>query len=164
VQTGVTAILPTGKTWRPVFAAWHALNGNGEMTGTAWIDESGFLEEPILLTNTRSDGAVHVAAWSWRLARGYHDLESGFGRAALPVVAETWDGRLNDIHGDHVEMEHVLAALDGAVSGPVPEGNVGGGTGTVCHQLPIGICFSTAERTFPKPEVYLNEEALLKQW
>jgi D-aminopeptidase len=95
VRTGVTAILPTGKHWRPIFAAWHAFNGNGELTGTAWVEESGCLEEPILLTNTRSVGAVHEAVWSWRLARGYFDKESGFSWAALPVVGETWDGRLN---------------------------------------------------------------------
>lgn len=144
VRTGVTAILPTGKTWRPVFAAWHAFNGNGEMTGTTWIEESGFLEEPILLTNTRSVGAVHEAVWSWRLARGYYDKDGGFGWAALPVVGETWDGRLNDIHGDHVKKEHVFAALDRATSGPVAEGNVGGGTGMVCHQFKGGI--GTASR------------------
>jgi len=144
VRTGVTAILPTGKTWRPVFAGWQCLNGNGELTGTTWIEESGFLEEPILLTNTRSVGAVHEAVWSWRLARGYHDQDDTFGWAALPVVGETWDGRLNDIHGDHVKKEHVFTALDGAKSGPVPEGNVGGGTGMVCHQFKGGI--GTASR------------------
>lgn len=139
VRTGVTAILPTGRTYRPVFAAWHTLNGNGELTGTAWIDESGFLEEPILLTNTRSVGAAHEAVWSWRAARGYHDPSSPFGWAALPVVGETWDGRLNDIHGNHVREEHVFAALDGARSGAVAEGNVGGGTGMVCHRFKGGI-------------------------
>ena len=144
VRTGVTAILPIGRNWRPIFAASHAFNGNGELTGTAWIEESGFLEEPILLTNTRSVGAVHEAVWSWRLARGYYDKESGFGWAALPVVGETWDGRLNDIHGDHVKKQHVFAALDGAASGTVAEGNVGGGTGMVCHQFKGGI--GTASR------------------
>jgi len=144
VRTGVTAILPTGKAWRPIFAAWHAFNGNGEMTGTTWIEESGILEEPILLTNTRSVGAVHAAVWSWRRARGYHDRQVGFGWAALPVVGETWDGRLNDIHGNHVKEEHVFAALDGAASGSVAEGNVGGGTGMVCHEFKGGI--GTASR------------------
>jgi D-aminopeptidase len=144
VRTGVTAILPTGRAYRPVFAAWHTLNGNGEMTGTTWIEESGFLEEPILLTNTRSVGAVHEAVWSWRLARGYHDPKDPFGWAALPVVGETWDGRLNDIHGDHVNKENVFAALDSAASGPVAEGNVGGGTGMVCHRFKGGI--GTASR------------------
>ena len=144
VRTGVTAILPNGKSWRPVFAAWHAFNGNGEMTGAAWIEESGFLEEPILLTNTRSVGSVHQAVWSWRLARGYHEKDGGLSWAALPVVCETWDGRLNDIHGDHVKAEHVFAALDNAATGAVAEGNVGGGTGMVCHQFKGGI--GTASR------------------
>jgi L-aminopeptidase/D-esterase-like protein len=145
VRTGVTAILPTGRTYRPVYAAWHALNGNGEMTGTTWIEESGFLEEPVLLTNTRSVGVVHDAVWDWRRVNRYHDGSSQIGWAALPVVAETWDGRLNDIHGDHVAKEHVFAALDGAASGAVAEGNVGGGTGMVCHRFKGGI--GTSSRT-----------------
>ncbi len=144
VRTGVTAIFPAGKKWRPVFAAWHSFNGNGELTGTTWIEESGLLEEPILLTNTRSVGVVHTAVWSWRLARGYHDRKDTFGWAALPVVGEAWDGRLNDIHGNHVKKEHVFAALDGAASEPVLEGNVGGGTGMACHQFKGGI--GTASR------------------
>jgi L-aminopeptidase/D-esterase-like protein len=127
-----------------VFAAWHTLNGNGELTGASWVEESGFLEEPILLTNTRSVGAVHDAVWDWRRARGYHEKDAGLGWAALPVVGETWDGRLNDIHGNHVTKEHVFAALDGASSGPVGEGNIGGGTGMVCHQFKGGI--GTASR------------------
>jgi len=139
VRTGVTAILPTGKTYRPVFAAWDTLNGNGEMTGTTWIEESGFLEEPILLTNTRSIGVVHDAVWSWRLARAYHNPGDGYSWAALPVVAETWDGRLNDIHGNHVKKHHVFEALDRAHAGAVAEGNVGGGTGMVCHRFKGGI-------------------------
>lgn len=144
VRTGVTAILPSGKTYRPVFAAWHSLNGNGEMTGTTWIEESGFLEEPILLTNTRSIGAVHDAVWTWRRLRRFHDSTSDTGWAALPVVAETWDGRLNDVHGNHVRSNHVFAALDQAAAGPVVEGNVGGGTGMVCHRFKGGI--GTASR------------------
>lgn len=147
IRTGVTAILPTGHQYRPVFAAWAALNGNGEMTGTKWIEESGFLEEPILLTNTHSVGQVSDASIAWRLARGYHDAESGFGWAALPVVAETWDGRLNDIHGRHIKQHHVFAALDGAHDGSVMEGNVGGGTGMVCHRFKSGI--GTASRKLP---------------
>lgn len=139
VRTGVTAILPTGREFRPVFAAWDTLNGNGEMTGTTWIQESGLLEEPVLLTNTRSIGVAHDAVWTWRRLRGYHRADDGHGWAALPVVAETWDGRLNDIHGNHVRMEHVVAALDGATGGPVAEGNVGGGTGMVCHRFKGGI-------------------------
>lgn len=144
VRTGVTAILPTGRSHRPVFAACTALNGNGEMTGTAWITESGMLEEPILLTNTRSVGRVHDAVWDWRRERGFHQGEGPLDFAALPVVAETWDGRLNDIHGNHVTREHVFAALDGASDGPVAEGNVGGGTGMVCHRFKGGI--GTASR------------------
>ena len=147
IRTGVTAILPTGHQYRPVFAAWATLNGNGEMTGTKWIEESGFLEEPILLTNTHSVGQVSDASIAWRLARGYHDAESGFGWAALPVVAETWDGRLNDIHGRHIKQHHVFAALDQAQDGPVAEGNVGGGTGMVCHRFKSGI--GTASRRLP---------------
>ncbi|NIP98766.1 MAG: S58 family peptidase, partial [Akkermansiaceae bacterium] len=144
VRTGVTAILPTGRAYRPVFAGWESFNGNGELTGTAWIEESGFLEEPILLTNTRSVGVVHDAVWSWRMARRFHDGTSVAAWASLPVVGETWDGRLNDIHGSHVRREHVFRALDGAESGPVAEGNVGGGTGMVCHRFKGGI--GTASR------------------
>src|SRR5579875_1303054 len=136
VRTGVTAVLPRGRaSGDPVFAAWFPLNGNGEMTGTAWIDESGFLEGPVLLTNTGSVGMVRDAAIAWQLRQ--------FGRLAqpwaLPVVAETWDGRLNDIHGFHVRPEHVFTALDSARGGPVPEGNVGGGTGMVCFDFKGGI-------------------------
>ncbi len=144
VRTGVTAILPTGRTFRPVFAGWSTLNGNGEMTGTTWIEDSGFLEEPILLTNTHSVGAVYDASIAWRRERGYHDAPDGIAWAALPVVGETWDGRLHDIHGSHVGREDVFAALDGAAAGPVPEGNVGGGTGMVCHRFKGGI--GTASR------------------
>ena len=144
VRTGVTTILPTGRVYRPVFAAWATLNGNGEMTGTTWIEESGYLEEPIVLSNTHSVGAVHEAVIAWRMARGYHASETGYDWAALPVVAETWDGRLNDVHGFHVKREHVFAALDSATGGPVPEGNVGGGTGMVCYQFKGGI--GTASR------------------
>ena len=144
VRTGVTAILPTGKIYQPVFAAWATLNGNGEMTGTTWIEESGYLEEPIVLSNTHSVGAVHEAVIAWRMARGYHASETGYDWASLPVVAETWDGRLNDIHGFHVKREHVFTALDSAAGGLVPEGNVGGGTGMVCYQFKSGI--GTASR------------------
>lgn len=144
VRTGVTAILPTGKKFRPVFAAWHSLNGNGEMTGTTWIEESGYLEEPILISNTHSIGAVSEAVIAWRAKAGYHSEGDGWGWASLPVVAETWDGRLNDIHGFHVKRKHVFAALDGAKGGAVAEGNVGGGTGMVCHRFKSGI--GTASR------------------
>lgn len=140
VRTGVTAILPAGRQYRPVFAASSTLNGNGEMTGTHWIGESGFLEEPILLTNTHSIGAVHEAAIAWRAHAGFHAPGKAKHQwASLPVVAETWDGRLNDIHGFHVRRRHVFAALNEAQGGEVPEGNVGGGTGMVCHRFKGGI-------------------------
>ncbi len=138
VRTGVTAILPVGKTFRPVFAACDTLNGNGEMTGTTWVNESGFLEEPILLTNTHSVGNVYEAVIQWRRKAKYHDPDDPFGWASLPVVAETWDGRLNDIHGHHVRQEHVFEALETARSGAIDEGNVGGGTGMVCHRYKGG--------------------------
>lgn len=139
VRTGVTAILPRGKRFEPVFAAFETLNGNGEMTGTTWIEESGFLEEPILLTNTHSVGAVYEASIHWRRQNKYHGADDAYGWAALPVVAETWDGRLNDIHGHHVRQEHTFRALDEARGGAVAEGNVGGGTGMVCHRFKAGI-------------------------
>ncbi len=121
VRTGVTAILPRGKSSSdPVFAGWFSLNGNGEMTGTTWIEEAGFLEGPIFITNTHSVGTVRDASIQWAAQRG-----TLFQPWALPVVAETYDGGLNDINGFHVKPEHVFAALDGAKSGAVPEGNVG---------------------------------------
>ena len=144
VRTGVTAILPTGRKYRPIFASHATLNGNGELTGTAWIDESGFLEEPILFTNTHSVGTVYEASIQWRRERSLHGSDSETGWASLPVIGETWDGRLNDIHGHHVKRKHVFEALDGAQGGPVLEGNVGGGTGMVCHRFKSGI--GTASR------------------
>jgi D-aminopeptidase len=144
VRTGVTAVLPRGaeSLERPVFAAWFALNGNGEMTGTTWIEESGQLEGPVMLTNTHSVGTVHQATIAWRVAQAGADATGYFW--SLPVVAETWDGYLNDINGFHVTPEHVNAALDGALGGPVAEGNVGGGTGMVCYEFKGGI--GTASR------------------
>jgi L-aminopeptidase/D-esterase-like protein len=132
VRTGVTAVLPQGKNFRGrVFAAWHTLNGNGEMTGTTWLEESGSLGTPILITNTHSVGVVRDAVIEWNARRG---AGAGYsGDFSLPVVAETWDGFLNDINGFHVKKEHVFQALDGAKPGPVAEGNVGGGTGMVAH-------------------------------
>ena len=141
VRTGVTVILPRGRRFAPVFAAWHVLNGSGEMTGAHWVEESGFLESPVAITNTHSVGTVRDAVIAWMIQRGYTDDRMLF---AMPVVAETYDGRLNDIDGFHVKPEHVFAALDGALSGPVAEGNVGGGTGMVCHQFKGGI--GTASR------------------
>ncbi|OGT58127.1 MAG: aminopeptidase [Gammaproteobacteria bacterium RIFCSPHIGHO2_12_FULL_63_22] len=144
VRTGVSAILPRGKASydTPVFGAWFALNGNGEMTGTAWLDESGQLEGPVLLTNTHSVGVVRDAAIAHRVRVGGADA-SGYWWS-LPVVAETWDGHLNDINGFHVRPEHVDQALQSARGGPVAEGNVGGGTGMICHEFKCGI--GTASR------------------
>ena len=132
VRTGVTAIFPKGKSFRGrVFAAWHTLNGNGEMTGTTWVEESGGLGTPVLITNTHSVGTVRDAVIEWNARRGAGEGYSG--DFSLPVVAETWDGFLNDINGFHVKKEHVFQALDSARPGPVAEGNVGGGTGMVAH-------------------------------
>lgn len=138
VRTGVTAILPRGKSSndKPVFAGVFSLNGNGEMTGTHWIEESGFLEGPVLITNTHSVGVVRDATIQWRIHHGAPDA-SGYWWS-LPVVAETYDGHLNDINGFHVKPEHVFAALDGAHDGAIAEGNVGGGTGMICHEFKCG--------------------------
>jgi len=139
VRTGVTVIHPRGKANPdPVMAAWFTLNGNGEMTGTTWIQESGFLEGPIAITNTHSVGVVRDAILQWQVSR------PGLQPWGLPVVAETFDGFLNDINGFHVKPAHVLSALDGAKGGPVQEGAVGGGTGMVCHGFKGGI--GTASR------------------
>ena len=138
VRTGVTAILPRGKKMDdPVFAAWFPLNGNGEMTGTTWVEESGFLEGPVMITNTHSVGVVRDAVIAWRVKHGPPD-ESGYWWS-LPVVAETYDGYLNDINGFHVHPEDAFHALDSARGGPVPEGNVGGGTGMICYEFKGGI-------------------------
>jgi L-aminopeptidase/D-esterase-like protein len=144
VRTGVTAVLPRGRDTlqKPSFAGWFSLNGNGEMTGTTWVEESGFLEGPVLITNTHSVGVVRDAAIAWRLKAGPPD-PSGFWWA-LPVVAETYDGYLNDINGMHVKPEHVFQALDAAAGGRVAEGSVGGGTGMVCYSFKGGI--GTASR------------------
>ncbi len=144
VRTGVTAILPRGRDslMLPVFGASFALNGNGEMTGTAWLEEGGQLEGPVLLTNTHSVGVVRDAAIAWRVRQGGADASGYFW--SLPLVAETWDGHLNDVNGFHVRPEHADAALSGARPGPVAEGNVGGGTGMVCHEFKCGI--GTASR------------------
>ena len=134
VRTGVTAILPRGKASNdPVFAGWFSLNGNGEMTGTTWIEEAGFLEGAVFITNTHSVGVVRDASIKWSVEKGYQ-LQAW----SLPVVAETWDGYLNDINGFHVKPEHIFAALEGARSGRVAEGNVGGGTGMRCYGFKCG--------------------------
>jgi len=139
VRTGVTAILPRGKDSVdiPVFAGWFSQNGNGEMTGTTWIEESGFLEGPVMITNTHSVGVVHDAVIRWRVAQGRPDA-SGYWWS-LPVVAETWDGWLNDINGFHVKAEHAFQTLEAAAGGRVAEGNVGGGTGMICYGFKGGI-------------------------
>ena len=132
VRTGVTAILPQGKNFQGrVFAGWHTLNGNGEMTGTTWIEESGGLGSPVLITNTHSVGIVRDAVIEWGVKKQAPGVYSG--DLSLPVVAETWDGFLNDINGFHVKKEHVFQALEGAKSGLPAEGNVGGGTGMMAH-------------------------------
>lgn len=146
VRTGVTAILPRGKQYSPVFAGWYSLNGNGEMTGTTWIEEAGFLEGPIAITNTHSVGVVRDAVIEWQ--RTYHVFDPHAPDSEmywlLPVVAETFDGVLNDIHGQHVKPQHVFEALNGATGGAVTEGAVGGGTGMICHEFKGGI--GTASR------------------
>ncbi len=138
VRTGVTAILPRGRTNhdKPAYGGWFSLNGNGEMTGTAWIEESGFIEGPIMITNTHSVGAVHEGTIRWRLENGAADSRDYWW--SLPVVAETWDGYLNDINGFHVRPEHAGAAIDAAQPGPVQEGNVGGGTAMNCFEFKCG--------------------------
>ena len=140
VRTGVTAVFPRGRDdLSPVFAGWFSLNGNGEMTGTAWIDDYGLLYYPIAITNTNSVGTVRDVLIEWGAERLLDALH-----CCLPVVAETWDGDLNDIFGFHVKKEHVYAALNAAASGPVAEGNVGGGTGMQCLGFKGGI--GTASR------------------
>ena len=148
VRTGVTAIIPRGhgSLDDPVYAGIFSLNGNGEMTGTAWVEESGFLEGPIILTNTHSVGVARDAVIAWRIKHGDPD-KTGYWWS-LPVVAETWDGWLNDINGFHVKPEDVTQALDTAKGGPVAEGSVGGGTGMVCYEFKGGT--GTASRVLDK--------------
>lgn len=132
VRTGVTAIFPKGKKFRDrVFGAWFTLNGNGEMTGTTWLEESGSIGSPILITNTHSVGIVRDAVIEWGARQGTGEGYSG--DFSLPVVAETWDGFLNDINGFHVTKQHAFEAMDKASTGPIAEGNVGGGTGMIAH-------------------------------
>jgi L-aminopeptidase/D-esterase-like protein len=128
----------------PVFAGWWSLNGNGEMTGTTWVEESGFLEGPVMITNTHSVGVVRDAVIQWRVNHGQPD-PTGYWWS-LPVVAETWDGWLNDINGFHVKPEDVFHAIDSAHAGAVAEGNVGGGTGMICNEFKGGI--GTSSRKF----------------
>jgi D-aminopeptidase len=147
VRTGVTAVLPRGSDSQQhfSFAGWFSENGNGEMTGTTWVEESGFLEGPVLITNTHSVGVVRDAVIAWRVAHGPPDATDSWW--SLPVVAETWDGWLNDINGFHVKPEHVFHALDSARSGPIEEGAVGGGTGMVCNGFKGGIGSSSRRLT-----------------
>ena len=148
VRTGVTAIFPGGKHFTPVFANWYTLNGNGDMTGTHWLTESGFLETPILITNTSSVGVVRDAALAWMDKHHYYNADEDSIWYAYPLTAETYDGVLNDINGFHVRREDAWMALDSARPGPVAEGNVGGGTGMICHGFKGGI--GTASRMISK--------------
>lgn len=135
VRTGVTAVFPRGKDdGTPVYAGWFAQNGNGEMTGTTWIEESGFLEGPVAITNTHSVGTVRDAIIQWQLATNRIQQQPW----SLPVVAETWDGYLNDINGFHVTAKDTFVALENANGGPVAEGSAGGGTGMVCYEFKGG--------------------------
>ena len=145
IRTGVTAVLPRGTASmdRFSFAGWYSQNGNGEMTGTHWVEESGFLEGPVMITNTHSVGVVRDAVIAWRVAHGPAGPDDDWW--SLPVVAETWDGWLNDINGFHVKPEHALHAIDSAHAGRVEEGSVGGGTGMVCNGFKGGI--GTSSRT-----------------
>ena len=165
-RTGVTAILPRGKKRSAVFAGRHNLNGNGEMTGTHWLDDSGFMHGPFLITNTNSVGVVRDAATGWMLEnKFYHPLVvdgrpiDGVGYF-YPTVGETWDGLMNDTNGFHVTAEHALEALDSAKPGPVAEGNVGGGTGMLCHDFKGGT--GTASRVLPKDEGGFTVGALVQ--
>ena len=138
IRTGVTAILPRGQVFDPVFAAMHAQNGNGDLTGTHWINESGFLETPLLITNTGSVGVVRDAALGWMSKHQYFSPLISYVWFAYPVVGETYDGTLNDLYGFHVKPNHVESALDSATGGAVAEGNVGGGTGMSCLGFKCG--------------------------
>jgi D-aminopeptidase len=151
VRTGVTAIWPRGKqSSDPVFGAWFAQNGNGEMTGTPWLEESGFADGPILITNTHSVGVVRDGYLGWLVKNKRQPGTNVFpgGYFTYPIVAETYDGFLNDVNGFHVKPDDVAAALEGASSGPVPEGNVGGGTGMVCYGFKGGI--GSSSRKLPE--------------
>lgn len=151
VRTGITAIFPKGKSYQGrVFAAWYTLNGNGEMTGTTWLKESGCLGSPVMITNTHSVGVVRDAVIEYYVKKfptmGYS------GDISLPVVAETFDGFLNDINGFHIKKEHVFSAIESASSGAVKEGNVGGGTGMICHFFKGGTGTSSRKVLINKQE------------
>ncbi len=146
IRTGVTAIFPRGKAkkFSPVYANWYSLNGNGEMTGTTWVTESGFLETPIMITNTNSVGVVRDAVLKWYVDTDWYSGEDWW--YTYPVVAETYDGFLNDIYGFHVKEEHVLEAIKNTAGGKIAEGNVGGGTGMMCLGFKGGT--GTSSRVF----------------
>ena len=147
VRTGITTLFPRGKAnASPVYAAWFAQNGNGEMTGTTWLEESGFLEGPIALTNTHSVGTVHDGIIQWQVAKNVTHQQLW----SLPVVAETWDGYLNDINGFHITAQDTSTALEAAKPGPVQEGSAGGGTGMVCYEFKGGN--GTSSRVLPAAE------------
>ena len=138
VRTGVTAVIPRASDFfDPVYASWFAQNGNGEMTGTTWVEESGFLDGHVMITNTHSVGVVRDAVIAWRLKHLPPKIVQDAW--SLPVVAETWDGWLNDLNGFHVKPQDAFDALDSAKSGPVAEGSVGGGTGMICNEFKGGI-------------------------
>jgi D-aminopeptidase len=144
VRTGVTVVVPHQEVGTALlFAGAHRLNGNGELTGLEWIRESGMLQSPVAITNTHSVGVVRDALIAYQV----RDREGGETWWSLPVVGETWDGVLNDVNGQHVKAEHLWQALDGASDGPVAEGNVGGGTGMICHGFKGGI--GTSSRVLP---------------
>jgi D-aminopeptidase len=148
VRTGVTAILPRGKKYDAVFSAWYTLNGNGDMFGTTWVEESGILEAPILITNTFSAGLVRDATVQWMQNHHFYDPIFADNWITYPLVGETYDGLLNDIMGQHVKQEHVFRALNNTKGGRVIEGNIGGGTAMVCHEFKCGI--GTASRLLTK--------------
>ena len=149
VRTGVTAIFPRGKSAvDPVFAGWFTENGNGEMTGTTWVEESGFLYGPVMITNTHSVGVVRDAVIAWQFKHGTPIPTDDWW--SLPVVAETWDGYLNDINGFHVKQEDAFAAMEDAHAGSIAEGNVGGGTGMICFEFKGGT--GTASRTLTEKQ------------
>ncbi|MCP9770988.1 S58 family peptidase [Lacihabitans sp. LS3-19] len=146
IRTGVTAIFPRGKAkkFSPVYANWYSLNGNGEMTGTTWVTESGFLETPIMITNTNSVGVVRDAVLKWYVDTDWYSGEDWW--YTYPVVAETYDGFLNDIYGFHVKEEHVLESIENSSGGRIAKGNVGGGTGMMCLGFKGGT--GTSSRVF----------------
>lgn len=155
-RTGVTAILPRGKKRSAVFVGRHDLNGNGELTGTHWMDDSGFLHGPIMITNTNSVGIVRDTTSKWMIENGYYyplvfEGEEIPGSGYFyPAVGETWDGILNDTNGFHVKAEHALEALESATTGPLAEGNIGGGTGMQCHEFKGGT--GTSSRVLTEEE------------